>query len=102
MKNRYLPFGYKIADGKIVADSKQVEAVRRIFDAYTAGHTFQQIADALSAQGIPYRSDASCWNKNMVIGTRLWEELYDKDICLNLQWQLGVLVEEEMSGRVKT
>ena len=66
MKNRYLPFGYKIADGKIVADSKQVEAVRRIFDAYTAGQTFQQIADALSAQGIPYRSDASCWNKNMV------------------------------------
>ena len=62
MKNRYLPFGYKIADGKIVADSEQVEAVRRIFDAYT----FQQIADALSAQGIPYRSDASRWNKNMV------------------------------------
>lgn len=40
MKNRYLPFGYKIADGKIVADSEQVEAVRRIFDAYTAGQTF--------------------------------------------------------------
>lgn len=37
-----------------------------------------------------------------VIGTRLWEELYDKDICLNLQWQLGVLVEEEMGGSVKT
>lgn len=37
MKNRYLPFGYEIADGKIVADSEQVEAVRRIFDAYTAG-----------------------------------------------------------------
>ena len=37
-----------------------------------------------------------------VIGTRPWEELYDKDICLNLQWQLGVLVEEEMSGSVKT
>ncbi len=66
MKNRYLPFGYEIADGKIVADSEQVEAVRRIFDAYTAGQTFQQIADALSAQGIPYRSDASRWNKNMV------------------------------------
>lgn len=49
-----------------MADSEQVEAVRRIFDAYTAGQTFQQIADALSAQGIPYRSDASRWNKNMV------------------------------------
>ena len=37
-----------------------------------------------------------------VIGTRPWEELYDKDICLNLEWQLGVLVEEKMSGSVKT
>lgn len=66
MKNRYLPFGYKIADGKIVADSEQVEAVRRIFADYTAGKTFQQIANALSSQGISYRSDASRWNKNMV------------------------------------
>lgn len=66
MKNRYLPFGYKIADGKIVADSEQAEAVRRMFDAYTAGQTFQQIADAMHAQGIPYRSDAPRWNKNMV------------------------------------
>ena len=66
MKNLYLPFVYKIADGKIVADSEQVEAVRRIFADYTAGQTFQQIANALSAQGIPYRSDAPHWNKNMV------------------------------------
>ena len=59
MKNRYLPFGYKIADGKIVADSEQVEAVRRIFADYTAGQTFQQIANALSSQGISYRPDTS-------------------------------------------
>ena len=44
MKNRYLPFGYEIADGKIVADSEQVEAVRRIFDAYTAGQAINGFA----------------------------------------------------------
>lgn len=66
MKNRYLPFGYKIADGKVVTAPEQVEAVRRIFADYTAGQTFQQIANALSTQGIPYRSDAPRWNKNMV------------------------------------
>lgn len=43
MKNRYLPFGYKIADGKIVADSEQVEAVRRIFADYTAGQNFNRL-----------------------------------------------------------
>ena len=66
MKNRYLPFGYKIADGKVVTVPEQGEAVRRIFADYTAGQTFQQIANAMSAQGIPYRSDAPHWNKNMV------------------------------------
>lgn len=66
MKNRYLPFGYKIADGKVVTAPEQVEAVRRIFADYTAGQTFQQIANALSSQGISYRPDTPRWNKNMV------------------------------------
>ena len=39
--------------------------------------------------------------KLVALYARTPEELYDKDICLNLQWQLGVLVEEEMSGSVK-
>ena len=89
MKNRYLPFGYKIADGKIVTDSEQVEAVRRIFDAYTAGQTFQQIADALSAQGIPYRSDASRWNKNMV--SRI---LANADYCGTAEYPQIITVEQ--------
>lgn len=89
MKNRYLPFGYKIADGKIVTDSEQVEAVRRIFDAYTAGQTFQQIADVLSAQGIPYRSDASRWNKNMV--SRI---LANADYCGTAEYPQIITVEQ--------
>lgn len=89
MKNRYLPFGYKIADGKIVADSEQVEVVRWIFDAYTAGQTFQQIADALSAQGIPYRSDASRWNKNMV--SRI---LANADYCGTAEYPQIITVEQ--------
>lgn len=89
MKNRYLPFGYKIAGGKIVADSEQVEAVRRIFDAYTAGQTFQQIADALSVQRIPYRPDTPYWNKNMV--SRI---LANADYCGTAEYPQIITVEQ--------
>ena len=89
MKNRYLPFGYKIADGKIVTASEQAEAVRWIFDAYTAGQTFQQIADALSAQGIPYRPDTPCWNKNMV--SRI---LANADYCGTAEYPQIITVEQ--------
>lgn len=97
MKNRYLPFGYKIADGKIMADSEQVEAVRRIFDAYTAGQTFQQIADVLSAQGIPYRSDALRWNKNMV--SRI---LANADYCGTAEYPQIITAEQlEMAEQIR-
>lgn len=43
MKNRYLPFGYKIADGKIVADSEQVEAVRRYSMPTPQGKHFNRL-----------------------------------------------------------
>ena len=66
MSNRYLPFGYKIADGKIVVSPEQASIVNRIFDAYIEGRTLQQIADDLSNQKILYRPDAASWNKNMV------------------------------------
>ena len=97
MKNRYLPFGYKIADGKIVADSEQVEAVRQIFDAYTAGQTFQQIADALSAQGIPYRPDSPHWNKNMV--SRI---LANADYCGTAEYPQIITAEQlEMAEQIR-
>ena len=97
MKNRYLPFGYKIADGKIVTASEQAEAVRWIFDAYTAGQTFQQIADALSAQGIPYRLDAPRWNKNMV--SRI---LANADYCGTAEYPQIITAEQlEEAGQIR-
>ena len=76
MSNRYLPFGYKIADGKIVVSTEQTDIVCRIFEAYIEGRTLQQIADELSNQKILYRPDAARWNKNMV--SRI---LFNADYC---------------------
>ena len=65
MGNRKLPFGYQRCFGDIVPHAAEAEAVRKIYQNYLAGASFQQIAEGLQAQGIPYDGDKQ-WNKNMV------------------------------------
>ena len=66
MKKRYLPFGYVICGGEMRVDAEQAKIVCGIFEAYIAGNTLQEIAEAMTAQQIPYRPDEIAWDKNSV------------------------------------
>jgi len=66
MKQRYIPFGYRLSGGSLIAHDMEAELVRMIFKRYLAGESYSQIATALDASGVPYSEGASCWNKNMV------------------------------------
>ena len=64
MKKSLSPFGYKIADGKIVADSEQSPKLYAGYSMPTPqGKHFNRLPMRCLPQGIPYRSDASRWNK---------------------------------------
>lgn len=65
-KNRYLPFGYRIANGTLTADEAEAEAVRRIYADYLSGMSYQAIAAKRSAGAVPYKADSPAWNKHMV------------------------------------
>ena len=65
-QNRYLPFGYRIANGALTTEKNEVEAVRRIYVDYLSGMSYQSIAAKLSAGTVPYKADSAVWNKNMV------------------------------------
>ena len=65
-QNRYLPFGYRIANGALTAEKNEAEAVRRIYADYLFGMSYQSIAAMLSAWTVPYKADSAAWNKNMV------------------------------------
>lgn len=66
-KNRRIPFGYKMENGEITTEPKEVYAVVRIFDEYIGGKSLADIANMLQAEGIPYHPFEDCkWNKNMV------------------------------------
>ena len=61
-KNRTIPFGYMMENGRITTNPKEVLAVAMIFSEYLSGKSLSKIAGQMR---VPY-SDNSMWNKNMV------------------------------------
>lgn len=65
MRNRKLPFGYRMEQGKPVIEPTEAEIVMTIFEQYTAGASYLDLLRALKVQPIPYDT-GRLWNKNMV------------------------------------
>lgn len=65
-KNRTIPFGYCMKNGKITADLTESKAVVRIFKEYLNGSSLMQIANLMESEKIRYTADSDHWNKNMV------------------------------------
>lgn len=66
MANRYMPFGYEIADGEIRIIEREAEVVKNIFSLYVQGESLKNIQERLNISGISYASDGRDWDKNMV------------------------------------
>lgn len=65
-KNRYLPYGYKIENGKTTLEPQEAEIIRRVYREYAEGLSYKKIAEQLTAEGICYLPEKSVWNKNRV------------------------------------
>ena len=63
LKNRSIPFGYCMVNGKYALNAPETEAVRKIFADYISGKSLKTIAAEMQ---IPYNTGKSVWNKNMV------------------------------------
>ena len=66
-KIRSLPFGYSIANGRIVIDNAEAEVIREIFDEYTAGASMKTLAERLTASQTPYLEKRTEWNKKRTV-----------------------------------
>lgn len=62
-KNRNIPFGYCMINGKYAVNAVEAAAVKRIFTEYSDGKSLNEIAAKMT---VPYHSDKPIWNKNMV------------------------------------
>lgn len=65
-KNRYLPFGYHIQNGRLCIHEAEAAVVRQVFEEYQAGTSYRRIAESLTAKGIPYMDNRTDWNKHRV------------------------------------
>lgn len=63
LKNRSIPFGYCMVNGKYALNAPEAEAVRKIFADYIGGKSLKTIAAEMQ---IPYNMGKAVWNKNMV------------------------------------
>lgn len=65
-QNRYLPYGYKIENGKTGIEPQEAETIRKIYSRYAQGLSYKKIAEQLTESGVRYMPDKPRWNKNMV------------------------------------
>lgn len=63
VKNRRIPFGYRIVSGKTEIAPHESKAVIGIFKAYRAGSSLLTIAESLNEQKIEYLPGITGWNK---------------------------------------
>ena len=63
LKNRIIPFGYSVVNGKYALNETEAGAIKHIFEQYINGKSLKTIATEMQ---IPYNSGKPNWNKNMV------------------------------------
>lgn len=63
LKNRSIPFGYCMINGKYALNITESETVKEIFSNYIKGKSLKTIAAEMR---IPYNANKVVWNKNMV------------------------------------
>ena len=63
LKNRSIPFGYCMVNGKYALNAPEAETVRKIFAEYIGGKSLKTIVAEMQ---IPYNMGKAVWNKNMV------------------------------------
>lgn len=61
-----LPYGYVLADNKIVMHEGKADVVRSIFEYYLAGASLGKIVDMLFAKGIPSPTGNRKWTRAAV------------------------------------
>lgn len=66
MTNRKNLYGYRIENGALIVVPHEAETVERVATLYTAGASYQTIAETLNRKGVPYSAEAPEWNKHKV------------------------------------
>lgn len=65
-KKRFLPFGYRMVNGKIEIVPEETELVQKIYTKYIAGVSLNELAKMAELTGLKFSENTSGWNKNKI------------------------------------
>ncbi|MCR4683783.1 MAG: recombinase family protein [Clostridiales bacterium] len=65
-KNRFIPYGYTMKDGRVIIDDAEAEVIRGIYEQYVSGSTLAEIAEKMTEMGVPYSEKCTAWGKARV------------------------------------
>lgn len=66
MYNRRILYGYLIRNGELTVKADEAITVKRVFNDYLEGLSYQTIAEMLNEEKIPYSLEVADWNKHKV------------------------------------
>lgn len=62
-KNRYIPYGYTMRNGRTIIEHDEADIIRYIFNEYIKGASLKGLAEELTARKIPYSEKTDVWDK---------------------------------------
>ena len=65
-KNRFIPFGYTMRNGKLVIEKSEADVIRDIYEQYISGASLKEIAERLTSENVPYSEKMTDWGKARV------------------------------------
>ena len=110
MKNRTMPYGYELRDGKCCVSRSEAEIVTELFTAYARGASYKELAERMAGRGVPYRNGDIAWNKNKIarilsctiyLGTAEYPALIDRSLYDAAMARKSAYTKSEETGRVR-
>lgn len=110
MKNRTMPYGYELRDGKYSVSRNEAEIVTELFAAYARGASYKELAKCMASRGVPYHDGDTAWNKNKIarilnctayLGTAEYPALIDQSLYDAAMARKPAYTKSEGTGRVK-
>lgn len=92
------PFGYRLKDRTLEIVEPEAAIVRQIFDLFLAGKSCDEIADAITATGVPTRDGSSRWYHS-TISYILRNEHYIGDALLQKTYTTDTLPYRQVENR---
>ena len=89
LKNRRIPYGYKMVMGKIAVNDTENKILQKIFNDYANGSTYKRIATELTEKKIQYALYSYNWNSSRIkriidderyLGNEIYPKLIDKEL----------------------